>query len=149
MPQYWLKPLGTTDPPAPMRDDWLSDVDLDAFDLMTGPATPRKPPQIGRGDRLLLHAVIHVRMFAEAEILGNPRWREHDVWGLRFPWVYPSRVDVWVPRVTDGVVTTAVAPRKVTGRLQTGAEYAKLTAGEYADLLAHLKAAPAALIRDT
>jgi hypothetical protein len=40
MPQYWLKPLGTTQPkPDPGRDDWASERGLENFELTTGPAT--------------------------------------------------------------------------------------------------------------
>jgi len=47
MPQYWLKPLGVTNPRAPMPNDWTCGVDLDSFDLITGPAIERRPPQMG------------------------------------------------------------------------------------------------------
>jgi len=142
MPQYWLKPLGVTEPHAPMPNDWTRDADLDRFDLITGPATHRKPPQMGRGDLVLFHAVIHVRLFAAAEILDNPQWKRHPVWELRWPWVYPCRVDVWVPLIEDGPRTTEIAPKKVIGRLQTGADFAKLTLPEYEALLDELRARP-------
>lgn len=52
MPQYWLKPLGVSEPPTPVPNDWTADWDLDNFMMRTGPTTVRKPPQIGRGDRI-------------------------------------------------------------------------------------------------
>lgn len=142
MPQYWLKPLGTTEPPRPLADDWTVDHALPAFDLDTGPATIKKPPQMGKGDRVILHAVIHVRVFAEAEILDNPLWRPHPVWGERFPWVYPCRVTLWVPKVSDGIPTALIAPKRAFGRIQAGGEYANLTKGEYESMAAALEALP-------
>lgn len=146
MPQYWLKPLGTTEPHAPLRDDWTSDeareFDLPRFELITGPATPTKPPQMGKGDRVLLHAVIHVKLIGEGEILDNPQWKPHGRWGGRFPWAYPCRLDLWVPRVADGVHTPDVAPKKAMGRIQTGAAFAALTRQEYEALVDALSARP-------
>jgi hypothetical protein len=40
---------------------------------------------MGRGHLVLFHAVIHVRLFAAAEILDNPQWKRHPVWDLRWP----------------------------------------------------------------
>lgn len=46
MPQYWLKPLGTTQPkPDPVNDDWSSERGLDGFELTTGPATAKSAPK--------------------------------------------------------------------------------------------------------
>jgi hypothetical protein len=72
-----------------MPNDWTRDADLDDFRLITGPATHRKPPQMGRGHLVLFHAVIHVRLFAAAEILGNPEWKCHPAWEFRWPWGLP------------------------------------------------------------
>jgi hypothetical protein len=117
-----------------MPNDWTIGRDLHEYDLMTGPATPRKPPQMGKGDLVLFHAVIHVRLFAAAEILGNPDWRRNPKWGLRWPGVYPCRVDICVPLIEDGVRTTGVAPKRAVGRLQAGADFAKLSQAEYEGL---------------
>ena len=143
MPQHWLKPLGTTQPqPDPVSDDWTSKRGLEDFELTTGPATIKKPPKMGRGDRVLLHAVIHSRIFAEGEVLGNPSWQPTRTGGERWPWVYPCRIDVWVPLVKDGPITADVAPKKALGRIQAGGEYALLTKADYDMILAALLAAP-------
>ena len=142
MPQYWLKPLGVTDPPSAMPNDWTADYDIDHFDLRTGPATHQKPPQMGPGDRVLFHAVIHVRLFAEGEILGTPRWTKDPEWGLRWPWVYPCRVDAWVPLIEQGLPSSEVVPERAFKRIQAGGEYAKLSAVEYEELLDALLAQP-------
>lgn len=147
MPQYWLKPLGVTQPPAPMEDDWTAASDLDEFQLRTGPATHRQPPQMGRGDHILFHAVIHVRLFAEAEILGNPKWKRDPQWGLRWPWVYPCRVDTWVPLIQDGVPTQQVVPKRALGRIQRGGDFASLRKEEYEAALNKLRACPTVQVR--
>jgi hypothetical protein len=148
VPQYWLKPLGVTEPYDPMDNDWTAGVDLERYEFATGPATQRQPPQIGRGDLVLFHAVIHVRLFAAAEITGNPRWRKDPVYDLRWPWVYPCRVTVWVPLLEDGPRTTEIAPKKAMGRIQFGADFADLTASEYRSLLDELLACPTVQTRD-
>lgn len=135
MPAYWLKPLGVTNPPSPMPNDWTADVDLSAFQLRTGPATHRKPPQMGPKDRVLFHAVIHVRLFAAAEIIGPPSLKKDPVWGLRWPWVYPCRVDPWVPLIEQGLHTREVAPKKALGRIQLGGDFAQISKGEYEQML--------------
>jgi hypothetical protein len=148
MPQYWLKPLGFTQPePHPVPDDWVSERGLDDFELTTGPAKIQNPPQMGRGDRVLLHAVIHSRVFAEGEILGNPKWTPGRQWGDRWPWVYPCRIDSWVPLVKDGPPTAEVAPRRAMGRIQAGGEYASLSKQEYEIVLAALGDSPTAIHR--
>lgn len=144
MPQYWMKPLGISDPPTPMPNDWLGEYPLDDFALRTGPATHRQPPQMGKGDRVLFHAVIHARVFAEGEVLGNPEWKRDPVWGLRWPWVYPCRVDAWVPLIDQGPRTSEVAPRQAVGRIQLGGDFAKLTPDDHGKILSALTSRPTA-----
>jgi hypothetical protein len=57
-----------------MPDFWTDEFALDPFELMTGPAKIQTPPQMGRGDRVIFPAVIHVRLFGVGEILGNPKF---------------------------------------------------------------------------
>lgn len=142
MPQYWLKPLGISDPPTPMPNDWTAEHCVDQFELRTGPATPRKPPQMGPGDRFLFHAVIHVRVFAEGEITGTPSWKKDPEWGLRWPWVYPCRIDTWVPLIEQGLPSSEVVPKRAFRRIQAGGDFAKLSVEEYAELLDALLAQP-------
>jgi hypothetical protein len=59
---------------------------------------------------VIFHAVGHARLFGAGDLLGPPTWKEHDFWGTRFPWVYPVRVDVWIPRVSDGPRVSDVEP---------------------------------------
>lgn len=143
MPQYWLKPFGTTNPPSTVDPHWTVGADLDNFTIISGPATAKKPPQMGRGDKILFHAVGHVRLYAAGELTGSP-WYDpkNSRWGDRFPWVYPVRVDVWVPNVLDGPRTTNVAPAKAIGHLQSGGPYAALTPQEYEALVDELLKVP-------
>lgn len=142
MPQYWLKPFGFTTPPTPMPDYWTDVFDVNNFELMTGPAKVQNPPQMGRGDRVIFHAVIHVALVAVGEILGNPRFSRESPWAPRWPWLYPCRVDAWLPRITDGPHSTDLAPKHAMGRIQRGGEYARLTADEYQACVRALLACP-------
>jgi hypothetical protein len=125
-----------------MPNEWTVGADLDSYPLTTGPATPRQPPQMGRGDRVLFHAVVHVRVFAEGEIIGNPRWQKDPEYGERWPWLYPCRVDTWVPCVDQGPRTSGIAPKKALGRIQRGGDFARLTPDGYRSMLAALAAVP-------
>jgi hypothetical protein len=58
------------------------------------------------------------------------------------PWVYPSRVDIWVPNVLDGPRTTDFAPARAIGHIQTGGPYAALTRAQYEALVEELLKAP-------
>jgi hypothetical protein len=124
-----------------MPDDWIAGADLDEYPLTTGPNKPQPPP-MGRGDRVLFHAVIHGRVFAEAEIVGNPRRQPHPVWGDRWPWLFPCRVDIWVPLISYGQRTSEVAPKRAIGRIQAGGEFAKLSQAEHAAILEALLLCP-------
>jgi len=130
-----------------MDNDWTSGVDLSNFQLRTGPATHQKLPKMGPHDHVLFHAVTHVRLFAEAEITGPPSWTKDPIWGFRWPWVYPCRVDHWVPLIEQGIHTTQVAPKKALGRIQLGGDYAQLTKPQYEEMLELLRALPDATQR--
>jgi hypothetical protein len=147
VPQYWLKPLGVTQPYDPMPNAWTIGADLDAYPLTTGPATLRQPPQMGRGDQVLFHAVIHVRLFAAGEIIDRPRWQKDPQYGDRWPWLYPCRVDTWVPMVEHGPRTSEIAPKRAFGRIQRGGDFARLTRNEYEAMLGALAAVPEARTR--
>lgn len=139
MPQYWLKPLGTLEPRNLVDDDWISERGLDDYELTTGPATPRHRPKMGRGDRVLLHAVGESRVFAEGEILGNPTYEPGRPDGNRWPYVYPFRIDVWVPLVSDGPKTGDLSAKAI-GQIQWGAAYAPLERDDYTTILEALMA---------
>ena len=98
---------------------------------------------MGGGDKIVFHAVGHVRLYAAGELTGSPRYDpKYSEWGDRFPWVDPVRVDVWVPNVLDGPRTTDVAPRRAFGHLQSGGPYAALTKTQFESLVAELLKVP-------
>jgi hypothetical protein len=142
---HWLKPFGTTDPPRYIDPDWIHDpdrdVDLDRWNILSGPSAD-KPPQMGTGDKLIFHAVHWSTSFGAGEILAPPTYHEHPFWRKRFPWVYPVRVDVWVPTVTDGPRTSDFASGRTMGRLRAGGPYAEMSRDEYDTLLNALMACP-------
>jgi hypothetical protein len=149
MPQYWLKPVGVTrDPFAPVPRDYLANVNHDDFRMMTGPSIQSQPPQMGRGDRVLFHAVHYVRLIADGEILANPDWVNDERWGIRWPWVYPTRIDVWVPDVESAPKSSGLVPTRAIGRISAGGEYAKLTRAEYEAARDALVASPASHQRE-
>ena len=147
MPQYWLKPLGVTEPLSLVPDDWLEGGrPPEDFSFDTGPAQQRNPPQIGRGDLVLLHAVGHVRVFAQVRVTGGPDWRGHaPKFDARWPWIYHATVEVWVPRVSMGPRTPASGVgKRAMGAVQAGNDYARLTEAQYRAALGVLEAQPGA-----
>ncbi len=116
---------------------------------MISPSAPDPPPVASRRkwERVIESSftpVIHARVFAEGEILDNPEWKRDPVWGLRWPWVYPCRVDAWVPLIDQGPRTSEVAPRQAIGRIQLGGDFAKLTPDDHDKILSTLTSQPTA-----
>ncbi len=141
MAQYWLKSLAPAQPGGD-EDDWMPRRGLEDFELATGPAMRERQPQMAGGDRVLLHAPLQSRVFAEGEITGPPSWQPGRPGGERWPWVYPFRVEAWVALVSDGPLTAEVAPKAALGRLESGGGYAPLSKPEHAAILKQLLAAP-------
>lgn len=137
MAQYWLKSLAAGQPGAG-EDDWLAQRGLEDFELASGPAMREKQPLMASGDRVLLHAPLQSRVFAEGEILGAPSWQPGRPGSERWPWVYPCRIEVWVPLVKDGPQTADVAPKGALSRLEGGGGYAPLSKPEHAAILREL-----------
>jgi hypothetical protein len=140
MAQYWLKSLapGQT---GESEDDWLRSRSLADFELATGPAMREKQPQMASGDRVLLHAPLQSRVIAEGEILGPPSWQPARPGSERWPWIYPCRIEVWVPLIKEGPQTADVAPKGALNRLEGGGGYAPLSKPEHAAILRELLAA--------
>jgi hypothetical protein len=156
MPAYWIKPFGTTRPkPISLDTDWThfdrthspEEVDLDSWHILSGPSQ-RRPPKMGKGDFMLCHAVNHARLFAAAEILASPTYRpDHPIWADRWPWVYPIRVDVWIPLLTDAPKASEIVPPRAMGAIQAGGPYAELSREEYEDLVEQLRRVASVRIR--
>ncbi len=104
---------------------------------------------MSQGDRVLFHAVTHVRLFAEGELLDFGNWYRDPVWGFRWPWVYLCRIDAWVPLIEDGVPTTEIAPKKAMGRIQRGGDFASLSRDDYEAMLDALLEQPSAQRRES
>jgi hypothetical protein len=142
MPETWLKSFG--DSKRPIRSDWANEFLPDPakpLQLMTGPRDRR--PKMSPGDRFVLHAVGHGRVFAAGRIEAGPVWmpnRDTNWDPKRWPWIYSCRVDVWVPAVGHGPRTWDYAS-SVKGPIQFGSPYAKLQPAEYESLVAALTAA--------
>lgn len=142
MPQYWLKPIGTTKPHDPIDNAWTPEGGFSRMKLITGP--PNRTHRQFLGDRVLFHAVILGHVFAEGEIVAKARWDDDPVPNPRFPWVYRCRIDVSVPLVTDGPKTSEVVSKTAIGRLQRGGDFAKLTQLDYEAAVAALRQCPSA-----
>ncbi len=140
MAQYWLKSLAPT-PPGVGEDDWMPQGGVEDFELATGPAMRERQPQMAAGDRVLLHAPLQSCVFAEGEISGPPSWQPERPGGERWPWIYPFRIEAWVPLLKDGPQTAEVAPKAALARLESGGGYAPLSKPEHAAILAELLAA--------
>jgi hypothetical protein len=111
MPQYWLKPFGTTNPPRRVDPNWAARADLESFAIISGPATAKKPPQMGGGDKILFHAVGHVRLYAAGELTGSPRYDpKYTEWGVSYLSAicrhFPASAEV----LARAQVTTALEP---------------------------------------
>ncbi len=140
MARYWLKSLAP-DQSGGSEDDWLRSRSLDEFELASGPAMREKQPQMSTGDRVLLHAPLQSRVVAEGEITGPPSWQPARPGAERWPWIYPFRVEVWVPLIKEAPQTADVAPRAALGRLEGGGGYAPLSKPEHSAILRELLAA--------
>jgi hypothetical protein len=138
----WLKSFG--DSKRPIRSDWTNEFLRDPvqpLELMTGPSDTQ--PTMRPGDRFVLHAVGHGRVFAEGRIESGPVWApDRDTrWDpKRWPWIYTCRLEIWVPIVDRGPRTWDYASR-VKGQIQFGRPYAELTRAEHESLVAALSAA--------
>jgi hypothetical protein len=145
--RFWLKPFGTANPRRPMADDWTDGRALDPFEMMSGPGNPETPPPLARGDRVLFHGVIYARIFADAEVLEDPEFTPESQWAPRWPWILACRLDAWLPRISDGPRSSAVAPQRVIGRIQRGSGWAELSEVDYEACRAALLARPGVRLR--
>jgi hypothetical protein len=116
MPEYWLKAVGHARGPLP--EDW---IDSRAA-LLRSTGFPRRP-RMRPGDRLVLYASVWRRVFALAEVLGEPERREHPRW----PWTVAIETLLVVP-VLDAappVEAIGVAARSMSqhSHIAIGAEH--------------------------
>jgi hypothetical protein len=83
---HWLKAIGHARGPLPER--WLDE----RAELLHRTGFPRRPRMVP-GDRLVLYASVWRRVFAVAEVLGEPQPREHPRW----PWTVEIETLLLVP----------------------------------------------------
>jgi hypothetical protein len=105
VPGYWLKAIGHAR--GPLAEDWLDS----RAELLRRTGFPRRP-RIVPGDRLVLYASVWRRVFAAAEVVGEPEERDHPRW----PWTVAIETLLLVP-VLDAappVEAIGVAPRSMS-----------------------------------
>jgi hypothetical protein len=83
---YWLKAIGHAR--GPLTEDWIET----RAELLRRTGFPRRP-RIEPGDRLVLYASVWRRVFALAEVTGEPRERDHPRW----PWTVEIETLLLVP----------------------------------------------------
>src|SRR5688500_19681625 len=83
---YWLKAIGHAR--GPLAEDWIESRAA----LLRSTGFPRRP-RIEPGDRLVLYASVWRRVFALAEVTGEPEPRDHPRW----PWVVTIETLIVVP----------------------------------------------------
>jgi hypothetical protein len=83
---HWLKAIGHAR--GPLAEDWL----FQRPELLVRTGFPRRP-RIAPGDRLVLYASVWRRVFALAEVTGEPEPRDHPRW----PWTVPIETLLLVP----------------------------------------------------
>ena len=83
---YWLKAVGHAR--GPLSEDWLAQRP----ELLTRTGFPRRP-RIAPDDRLVLYASVWRRVFAIAQVIGEPEAREHPRW----PWTIAIETLLVVP----------------------------------------------------
>ena len=86
VPAYWLKAIGHARGPLP--EDWVDTRP----ELLRRTGFPRRP-RIVPGDRLVLYASVWRRVFALAEVIGEPVPRGHPRW----PWTVDIEALLVVP----------------------------------------------------
>jgi hypothetical protein len=86
MPGYWLKAIGHAR--GPLAADWIETRP----ELLRHTGFPRRP-RMAPGDRLVLYASVWRRVFALAEVTGEPQPREHPRW----PWTVEMETLLLVP----------------------------------------------------
>jgi hypothetical protein len=83
---YWLKAIGHAR--GPLAERWIDD----RAELLRRTGFPRRP-RMAVGDRLVLYASVWRRVFALAEVVGEPEPREHPRW----PWTVEIETLLLVP----------------------------------------------------
>lgn len=116
---YWLKAVGHARGPLP--EAWLADERWHTRLTRTG--FPRKP-RIVAGDRLVLYASVWKRVFAIAEVTGEPRPSGHERW----PFEVELEPLLVVPHLENAPPVEAAG---VAARSMSQQSHIRLTARQY------------------
>ena len=118
MSAHWLKALGRAGWSLP--DAWLAGGGLERLERTWFPRRPRMEP----GDRLVLYASVWRRVFALAEVVGEPRERDHPRW----PWTVEIETLLLVPVLDAAPPVEAIG---VAARSMSQQSHIRITAEHY------------------
>jgi hypothetical protein len=115
---YWLKAIGHAR--GPLAEHWIEE----RAELLRRTGFPRRP-RIAPGDRLVLYASVWRRVFALAEVLGEPERREHPRW----PWTLPIETLLVIPVLDAAPPVEAMG---VAARSMSQQSHIRIDASHYA-----------------
>jgi hypothetical protein len=118
MTAYWLKAVGHAR--GPLAEDWLES----RSELLRRTGFPRRP-RIAPGDRLILYASVWRRVFAAAEVTGEPEPRDHPRW----PWTVAIETLLVVPVLDAAPPVESIG---VAARSMSQQSHIRIDAGHYA-----------------
>lgn len=114
---YWLKAIGHAR--GPLAERWLDD----RAELLRRTGFPRRP-RMAVGDRLVLYASVWRRVFALAEVVGEPEPREHPRW----PWTVEIETLLLVPVLDAAPPVESIG---VAARSMSQQSHIRIEAGHY------------------
>jgi hypothetical protein len=117
-PGYWLKAIGHAR--GPLAERWIED----RAELLRRTGFPRRP-RMAAGDRLVLYASVWRRVFAVAEVVGEPEPRDHPRW----PWTVEIETLLLVPVLDAAPPVESIG---VAARSMSQQSHIRIDAGHYA-----------------
>ena len=114
---HWLKAIGHAR--GPLAERWLDD----RAELLRRTGFPRRPRMVV-GDRLVLYASVWRRVFALAEVVGEPEPREHPRW----PWTVEIETLLLVPVLDAAPPVESIG---VAARSMSQQSHIRIEAGHY------------------
>jgi hypothetical protein len=114
---YWLKAIGHAR--GPLSERWVDE----RAELLRRTGFPRRP-RMAPGDRLVLYASVWRRVFAVAEVVGEPEPREHPRW----PWTVEIETLLLVPVLDAAPPVESIG---VAARSMSQQSHIRIEAGHY------------------
>ena len=114
---YWLKAIGHAR--GPLAEDWIEARAA----LLRSTGFPRRP-RIEPGDRLVLYASVWRRVFALAQVVGEPQQRDHPRW----PWTVEIETLLLVPVLDAAPPVEAIG---VAARSMSQQSHIRITEDHY------------------